>query len=26
LDIAKYFGDNIYREKDWKSYSGASGR
>lgn len=26
LDIAKYFGDNIYKEKDWKSYSGASGR
>ncbi len=26
LDIAKYFGDDIYKEKDWKSYSGASGR
>ncbi len=21
LDIAKYFGDNIYKEKDWKTYS-----
>ncbi|MEO1012619.1 MAG: DUF255 domain-containing protein [Bacteroidota bacterium] len=21
LNIAKYFGDNIYKEKDWKSYS-----
>lgn len=26
LNIAKYFGDNIYKEKDWKAYSGASGR
>ncbi|WP_373516513.1 thioredoxin family protein [Pricia sp.] len=26
LDIAKYFGDDIYKEKDWKAYSGASGR
>ncbi|MGB6151647.1 MAG: DUF255 domain-containing protein [Pricia sp.] len=26
LNIAKYFGDNIYKEKDWKTYSGASGR
>lgn len=24
LNIAKYFGDNIYKEKDWKSYSGSS--
>lgn len=23
LNIAKYFGDNIYKEKDWKTYSGA---
>lgn len=22
LNIAKYFGDNIYKEKDWKTYSG----
>jgi len=22
LNIAKYFGDNIYLEKDWKAYSG----
>ncbi len=22
LDIAKYFGDDIYKEKDWKTYSG----
>lgn len=22
LQIAKYFGDNIYKEQDWKSYSG----
>ncbi|MGB5553050.1 MAG: DUF255 domain-containing protein [Flavobacteriaceae bacterium] len=22
LNIAKYFGDNIYLEKDWKSYAG----
>ncbi|MBC6998287.1 DUF255 domain-containing protein [Cytophaga sp. FL35] len=22
LAIAKYFGDNIYKEKDWSSYSG----
>jgi thioredoxin-related protein len=22
LNIAKYFGDNIYKEKDWKVYSG----
>ncbi|MDT0608243.1 thioredoxin family protein [Croceitalea rosinachiae] len=22
LQIAKYFGENIYKEKDWKSYSG----
>lgn len=21
LNIAKYFGDNIYKEKDWKTYS-----
>jgi thioredoxin-related protein len=21
LNIAKYFGDNIYKEKDWKAYS-----
>ncbi len=25
LNIAKYFGDNIYKEKDWKTYS-ASGK
>lgn len=23
LNIAKYFGDNIYKEKDWESYSAA---
>jgi len=22
LDIAKYFGDDIYKEKDWKTYAG----
>ena len=22
MQIAKYFGDNIYKEQDWKSYSG----
>lgn len=22
LEIAKYFGDDIYKEKDWKTYSG----
>ncbi len=26
LNIAKYFGDNIYKEKDWKSYTGVEGR
>ena len=26
LNIAKYFGDNIYKDKDWKAYSGGSGR
>lgn len=24
LNIAKYFGDNIYKDKDWKTYSGQS--
>lgn len=24
LNIARYFGDNIYLEKDWKAYSGQS--
>jgi thioredoxin-related protein len=24
LNIAKYFGDNIYKEKDWKAYSEGS--
>ena len=24
LKIAKYFGDNIYKDKDWKSYSDSS--
>jgi thioredoxin-related protein len=24
LQIAQYFGDNIYKEKDWKTYSGES--
>ncbi|MBD0779128.1 thioredoxin family protein [Maribacter sp. ANRC-HE7] len=24
LNIARYFGDNIYLEKDWQSYSGQS--
>lgn len=24
LKIAKYFGDNIYKEKDWKTYDGES--
>ena len=23
LNIAKYFGNNIYKDKDWKTYSGA---
>ncbi|ASV29101.1 thioredoxin family protein [Maribacter cobaltidurans] len=23
LNIARYFGDDIYKEKDWKTYSGA---
>lgn len=23
LNIAKYFGDNIYKDKDWKTYAGA---
>jgi thioredoxin-related protein len=22
MQIARYFGDNIYKEKDWKTYSG----
>ncbi|WP_394970672.1 thioredoxin family protein [uncultured Croceitalea sp.] len=22
MEIARYFGDNIYKEKDWKTYSG----
>jgi thioredoxin-related protein len=22
LQIAKYFGDNIYKDKDWQSYAG----
>jgi thioredoxin-related protein len=26
LNIAKYFGDDIYKEKDWKSYTGGQGR
>ncbi|MGB7395865.1 MAG: DUF255 domain-containing protein [Pricia sp.] len=26
LNIAKYFGDDIYKEKDWKEYSGQQGR
>jgi thioredoxin-related protein len=21
LNIARYFGDNIYKEQDWKTYS-----
>lgn len=24
LNIAKYFGDNIYKEKDWKAYASGS--
>lgn len=24
LEIAKYFGDNIYKEQDWKTYAGES--
>lgn len=24
LNIAKYFGEDIYKEKDWKTYSGTS--
>ncbi|MFT6370504.1 MAG: thioredoxin-related protein [Maribacter sp.] len=24
LNIAKYFGDNIYKDKDWKTYAGAN--
>jgi len=23
LNIARYFGDNIYKDKDWKTYAGA---
>ncbi|MGB5436270.1 MAG: thioredoxin, partial [Maribacter sp.] len=23
LNIARYFGDNIYLEKDWETYSGS---
>jgi len=23
LNIARYFGDNVYKEKDWKTYAGA---
>lgn len=26
LNIARYFGDNIYLEKDWKTYTGGKGR
>ena len=26
LNIAKYFGDNVYLEKDWKAYTGGKGR
>lgn len=26
LNIAKYFGDDIYKEQDWKTYSGEDGR
>jgi thioredoxin-related protein len=22
MQIAKYFGDNIYKDKDWQSYAG----
>jgi thioredoxin-related protein len=22
MNIARYFGDNIYKDKDWKTYSG----
>lgn len=26
LNIARYFGDNIYKEKDWKNYAGSEGK
>ncbi|TLP80403.1 thioredoxin family protein [Maribacter sp. ACAM166] len=26
LNIARYFGDNIYKEKDWKVYEGDTGK
>lgn len=26
LNIARYFGDNIYKEKDWNTYAGKSGK
>lgn len=26
LNIARYFGDNIYKEKDWNTYTGQSGK
>jgi len=26
LNIAKYFGDDIYKDQDWKTYSGEEGR
>jgi len=26
LNIARYFGDNIYKEKDWNAYTGGEGK
>lgn len=26
LNIARYFGDNIYKEKDWNTYAGGKGK
>lgn len=26
MEIARYFGDNIYKEKDWKAYAGEAGK
>lgn len=26
MKVARYFGDNIYKDQDWKSYSGQEGR
>jgi len=26
MEIARYFGDDIYKEKDWKAYAGQAGK